>query len=492
MPTIELAYPAAFKEGKPRIHAPAVYGASPRKPFLFTIPTTGERPLHFQVSPILPDGLVLDADRGLITGTAREPGQYDLVITATNSLGSDIRPIRLDIAADHACRTPLLGWTSWNAFGWYVTQDLVLQAAELLVSTGLSSYGYQYVNVDSSWQGAYGGEYDAIQPNAKFPDMAAMYAAIHALGLKGGIYSTPMSQAWGRPEGYPELPGCTRGEPDPRYPTAAFPIGLERCEANNVRQWCQWGVDYLKYDWRPTDKENADLMKQELLKADRDIAFCVTVRADPAQIDYWQQNCCSYRHNTDSVDRWSTVRQICFEADEWSRHCVQGHYFDLDMLETGRIIDFVTRGYKNCQLTEDEQLLAFSIRALFPSPIQLSCDLSKITTFELALYCNEEILAINQDALGRGAVCAVETRTRQDDFSLAEHTKIYRRPLADGSTAVGFFNIGETTAVMKLPLPQTVTARDLWAKRELGQFEQELVLELKPHTVRMLKLSERS
>jgi alpha-galactosidase len=115
----------------------------------------------------------------------------------------------------------------------------VLQTAELMVSTGLFSYGYQYVNIDSSWQGEYGGKFNAILPNDKFPDMAQLYSRIHELGLKRGIYSTPMVKAWGLKNSADGLPGCTLGEPDPKYPDARFSIGLERREENNVKQWCE-------------------------------------------------------------------------------------------------------------------------------------------------------------------------------------------------------------------------------------------------------------
>jgi alpha-glucosidase (family GH31 glycosyl hydrolase) len=66
-----------------------------------------------------------------------------------------------------------------------------------MVESGIAEYGYSYVNLDSGWQHEYGGEFDAIMPNFKFPDMKEMTDRIHALGFKCGIYSTPMLNAWG-------------------------------------------------------------------------------------------------------------------------------------------------------------------------------------------------------------------------------------------------------------------------------------------------------
>ena len=492
MPKIELAKPTPFDEGLPRINAPGIYGSSPKKPFLYRIPATGERPLSFSIKPSLPKGLVLDEGSGMITGVPEAPGRYELLITAVNRHGGDSKKISLHITDEGSCLTPLMGWTSWNAFAWEVDQEKIIETAELMVSLGLSSYGYQYVNIDSSWQGEYGGRFGAIMPNHKFSDMAGVFRKIHSLGLKGGIYSTPMIKAWGLgklSDKIKALPGCTLGEKDMDHPSSYYPIGIERREENNVRQWCEWGVDYLKYDWSPTDKENAEAMKKHLLKADRDIPFCVTVQALFEHIDYWKKNCCSYRNNPDSADNWDTLKKICFGADKWSEHTLQGHYFDLDMLETGYIMDLKTGIHRSSLLTEDEQLTAFSARALFPSPIQLSCDLTKFTDFDKAMCCNEEVIAVNQDTSGCGAVCISETIKHDEAYNLTEHTKIYKRKLEDGSSAVGFFNIGEKPARMSIPLQDPVNVRDLWAKRSLGVHKNELSLQLEPHTVRLLKLS---
>ena len=119
-----------------------------------------------------------------------------------------MRPIRifalLIVAATTAgatssarVQTPPMGWTSWNAFTTDVDQELVEATAKALVEKGLAAPGNTYVNVDSCWQGSRSAKGTlALQPNGKFPDMAGMVRRIHALGLKAGIYSTPMVIAW--------------------------------------------------------------------------------------------------------------------------------------------------------------------------------------------------------------------------------------------------------------------------------------------------------
>lgn len=473
----ELAPAQSFDEGSPKLHHPSVYGASANKPFLYRIPATGKPPINFECHPALPDGLTLNADTGIITGSLSESGNYNVKIKATNALGSDEKALSIRISDDGICQTPLLGWTSWNAFKNNITQDSIKASADMLMKTGLAMYGYQYIDIDSGWQGEYGGRYDAIQPNDKFPDMKDLSDYVHSLGLKLGIYSTPMLKAWGGGE----YPGCTRGKIDENYKGTDFGIGCDHCEKNNVDQWVDWGIDYLKYDWAPCDVKNASIMKDCLIQSKRDFAYCITVSAGIENAEYWKKNCSSWRDNSDTADNWNSIKSR-FYFDKWSVHCNTGHYFDLDMLETG-VID-----HQKCRLTEDEQLVSFSIRALFPSPIQLSCDLSELTDFDLAMLCNEEILAVNQDSLGSGAVCVSEFNSHNMERQETGNTKIYARPLEDGTFAAGFFNIGETNEEMSLAISEDASVRDLWARKDLDNINRKLTLTLAPHTVRMVKI----
>lgn len=470
----KIAQPKPFHQGKPQIHAPAIYGAGPGRPVLYRIPATGQRPMTFTAD--LPEGLTIN-NEGIITGTAAE-GEYPVTITAENPLGKDCCRILFKIAPRAICQTPLLGWTSWNAYATKVSQALILKTAKLLRSTGLAEYGYQYINIDSEWQGAYGGEFDAVQPNEKFPDMKALCDEIHSLGLKCGIYSSPMVRCFGYTN---PLPGCTRGELDSEFLGAVRGIAKEHCEENNVRQWCAWGFDYLKYDWRPTDRKNAARMREALDKADRDFALAYTINAIYEHRDFWMNNASSWRDNKDAGDDWNQLKELCFGCDKWLGTSSPGHFFDLDMLEGGYMGLFE----RFSQLTQDEQLLGYTARVIFPSPIQISCDLEKLTDFDIAMLCNEEVIAVNQDALCKNAICAEEYKTFRKDYIIQTHIKRYEKELADGKTAIAVFNLGNTTETVTLTADN---ARDLWAKENLTGESGKLTLTLAPHTVRLLKV----
>lgn len=139
-------------EGKPMINAPAVYGAASKKPFLWRVPVTGERPMNFTASS-LPNGLTIDENSGIISGKVESDGEYEISVTAKNSCGTAEKKIKLMIGKNMVCRTPLLGWTSWNAFMHNVSHEKITEVARILVETGLADHGFQYVNIDSGWQG---------------------------------------------------------------------------------------------------------------------------------------------------------------------------------------------------------------------------------------------------------------------------------------------------------------------------------------------------
>ena len=464
---------AAPFSGAPKINIASVFGASPCKPFLLRIPVTGARPITYGAVD-LPEGLTLTDN--IITGSVATAGNYKIKLTAENALGKAEKNLTLEIAPENVLVTPLLGFTTWNAFGADVTQADVENTAEKLVALGITEYGYRYLNLDSGWQYQYGGEFDAVMPNKKFPDMKKMTDKLHSLGMKAGIYSTPMLTAWGCPKEFDSIPGCTTGEPDYRYTLINGGIGVERKERNNALQWSAWGFDYLKYDWRPTDTINADLMRQELVQMDRDFGFCVTIRAIKEFYKYWSKYCNSYRSCPDTHREWPNLLKIYRSYFDFMEYVNKGHYVDLDLLDLGTCRCESVRG----TFTEDEQIVAFSVRAFLNSPIQISSTLENADDFERSLYCNEEILAINQDAAFKTALPIYKEETGDGILH------VFEKELEDGNFAYAYFNLGETRQKVITRFAEVTSMRDVWAKEDLAE-DQYLCLDMMPHTVRILK-----
>lgn len=460
-------------EGKPQINLPSIIGASSKKPILIRIATTGQRPIEYEAID-LPKGVYLEDN--ILQGMVENSGEYQITFIAKNALGRNEKKIILEIKDQNVLVTPLLGFTTWNAFESAVTQDDVENIASRLVELGITEYGYSYVNTDSGWQGEYGGKYDAIMPNKKFPDMRRMTDKIHSYGLKCGIYSTPMLNAWGCPAELESIPGCTQGEADYRFAVTNGGIGVIHKEKNNAMQWNEWGFDYLKYDWAPTDPVNADLMRTELVKLDRDFGFCVTVRAIKEYSNYWSKYCNSYRSNPDTLSNWDNLVEIYETYFDFAEYVCKGHYFDLDMLDFGMCR---LHTMWNC-LTDDEKILEYSMRAFLNSPIQISSTLENITDFELSVYCNDEILAINQDCAFNTPV--IISRVKEND----RYFDIFEKRLENGAFVYAFFNLGETCERVFVCLDKNSKARDLWAKEDL-KHQGSLPLEIPPHTAKIIK-----
>lgn len=460
-------------EGAPRINMPSVYGGCTGKEMLCRIPVTGKRPIKLQVEG-LAEGLYFE--NGIIKGTVAEDCEFPVKILAENELGSISATVLFKIHEDFMLQTPLMGFTSWNAFKQKVTQKDMEETAEHILGTGIAEYGYGYINIDSGWQKEYGGEFDAIMPNEKFPNMKVFCDKMHEKGFKCGIYSTPMLTAWGCPEEFESIPGCTRGEPDILFTCVMGGIGKEHFEENNVKQWEAWGFDYLKYDWRPSEPVNADLMKKALLKAKREIAFCVTIDAREEYGKYWQKNCTSWRCNRDSIDKWHVVKQYLNGVKKWKEFVLPGHYYDMDMLEIGAMAwnAGVTR------LTENEEIFAYSLRAFFLSPIQLSCRIDMLSEFEKDLICNEEIIKINQDSLSDYP----ELMYISDD----KKVEIYRRTLENGDTAIAVFNMADEGRYHTFDFGEFSNVRNLWTKTDMG-ISKEFICAVEPHCAVILRVS---
>jgi len=463
-------------EGAPKINLADVFGASPKKPIILKIPATGKRPITYSAVN-LPEGLTL-AD-GIITGQVEFEGNYEIELCAENILGKMVKKLTLEIKENTVLLTPLMGFSSWNAFGENVSQEKMLGISKKMIELGICEYGYSYINIDSGWQKEYGGEFDAIMPNEKFPDMKKMCDEIHSLGLKCGIYSTPMLTAWGCPKELPSIPGCTVGEPDHRFSLQNGGIGTVRKEKNNALQWARWGFDYLKYDWRPTDPYNAELMRTELIKTDRDFGFCVTVMALPEYHDYWERYCNSFRCSADSHGNWEILLKIYKAYENFIAFINKGHFYDMDMLDVGTCE--LCGQHSTFDLTEDEMLISYTMRAFFNSPLQISSTLENVSDFELSMYCNEEIIAINQDSSFSSAkpVMVIEK-----DRKIVH---VYKKLLSDGNYALAVFNLGEEAALTEIFLEEDCMVRDVWLKEDMG-IKKILAVKTQPHTVRVFKI----
>jgi alpha-galactosidase len=426
----------------PEIHGPKVFGVHPGSPFLYAIPATGDRPMTFSADK-LPPTLQLDADTGQITGTIPQAGDYLVTFHAHNSRGDASRPFHI-IAGDKIGLTPAMGWNSWNTMGGGVNQAKVLATAQAMASSGLSQHGWTYVNIDDTWQGKRGGDFNGIQPDLKrFPDIKSLVDSIHQLGLKAGIYSTPWVTSYaGHNGGSAENSDGTwhyNGSHGPyRKKILPYAIGPYSFATEDAKQWAAWGIDYLKYDWGPVELPETKDMADALRASGRDIIFSLSNNTSGnifSEIGDLSKIANSWRTTTDIADNWHSVASNGFSADKWAPFAGPGHFNDPDMLVLGQI------GGHKTHLTPDEQYSHMSMWCLTAAPLLLSCNLDKLDPFTLGLLTNDEVIDVDQDSLGKQA-----TLVAKDGL-----TTIYAKPLDDGSWAVGFFNHAPQAAIFHGP-----------------------------------------
>ena len=478
----------------PRINSPKVFGARPGNPFLYTIAATGVRPMTFAAAE-LPAGLSLDAATGMIQGRVAERGTYRAKLTATNAAGSATQTLTIQIGEAIAL-TPPMGWNGWNSWEQHIDQEKVVASAEAMVATGLTNHGWSYINLDDAWQGVRGGPLMALQPNEKFPRFAEMVARIHALGLKAGLYSTPYIQSYAGYVGGSSLSprgGETREGMQKRAEFRG--IGPHRFEENDARQMAEWGIDFLKYDWR-IDLESAERMSAALRQSGRDIAFSLSNNAPIEKAADWARVAQLYRTGPDIKDSWTSLFLTTFFLEPWAATTGPGHWADPDMMILGNVRIGPTM--HPTRLTPDEQYSHVSMFSLLSAPMLIGCPLEQLDAFTLALLNNDEVIAINQDPLGRPARLVADSAGVQ----------VWLKQLQDGSHAVGLFHtadFGKTPAsyfrwddeqpktftlrFADLGLTGARVARDVWRQKDLGPAATELTTSIRHHGVVLLRLA---
>ena len=470
----------------PKINGPKIFGVRPGHPVIFRIPATGARPIMFSAKG-LPPGVKLDGNTGQLTGVINKKGEYNIIIQAKNSAGISARPFKI-VVGETIALTPPMGWNSWNVYASKVTQALVLANAKAMAASGLIDHGWSYMNIDDVWQGKRGGEFFAILPDsATFPDMQALANEVHGLGLKIGIYSTPWVESYGHhiggsaqnAQGLFERTKENIPRNKKQFP---FAIGQYIFWDKDVKQWAKWGFDYLKYDWNPIELPETKTMNDMLRASGRDIVFSLSNSTPFASIADLSKVANAWRTGGDIRDNWKSLKSRLLTQDKWAPYASPGHWNDPDMMIVGWV--GWAKGPYPTHLTPDEQYAHMSAWCLQSVPLLLGNDLTKLDDFTLNLLTNDEVLAVNQDPLGKQATVV----------SQMDSCGVLAKDLEDGSKAAGLFNVTDsitrkiTVTWDELGIKGKYIVRDLWRQKDLGIFDREYSVFVKPHGVVMISL----
>jgi alpha-galactosidase len=377
--------------------------------------------------------------------------------------GEGALPARLPLPALHdvpdngLARTPPMGWNSWNKLAGRVDDAAVRAMADAMVSSGMKAVGYEYVNIDDTWQGSRDTQGNII-PNKKFPDMKALADYVHSKGLKIGIYSSPGPN------------------------TCAGYEGSYGHEEQDAKTYADWGIDYLKYDWCGARTIYADedmqavyqKMGDALLKSGRPILYSL---CQYGRADVWKWGAKvggnAWRTTGDIRDSWDSMTKIGFAQDELFSFARPGHWNDPDMLEIG-----------NGGMTDEEYRVHTSLWAILAAPLLAGNDLRNMSSEIAAMLTNREVIAVDQDKEGKQGRRISKTGDQE----------IWARLLAGNEQAVALFNRGDQPAKMTIRWSdlglQSAPSRasDLWANTDWKPDGPEYTTTVAAHGVLLLRL----
>jgi alpha-galactosidase len=358
--------------------------------------------------------------------------------------------------------TPPMGWMSWNTFGDNIQEKDIREIADAMVDSGMLAAGYQYVFIDDGWQGGRDNRNNILPDAKKFPSgIKALADYVHKKGLKLGIYSDAAQLTCA---GY----------------TASY--GFENQDA---KTFAFWGIDYLKYDYcgAPEDSITAKIryktMSEALRKSGREIAFGV---CEWGVRQPWKWAAAAggqlWRTTGDVRDKWKNLNttlhpnsagygilDIIDDNAALNPYAGPGRWNDMDMLVVGlygKKGPSGDLGGVGCNDVEYQSQM--SMWCMMASPLAASNDVRKMNEATKRILLNKEVIALNQDVLGKQCERKIKNET----------WNVFVKHLANGDYALAILNRSAeaqnfSLAFDEVGLPDKYEIRDLWAHQTIGK-----------------------
>ncbi|PID62607.1 MAG: alpha-galactosidase [Ignavibacteriae bacterium] len=369
---------------------------------------------------------------------------------------------------EELAKTPPMGWNSWNYFACDgINEKVIMEIADAMVSSGMKDAGYQYIVIDDCWQIHRDSTGVIIIDSVKFPNgMKYLADYIHSKGLKFGIYSDAgVKTCCGRP-------------------------GSKGFEKNDAQTYAAWGVDYLKYDWCYAEGqdpiESYKLMRDELFKAGRPIVFSICEWGKNKPWEWAGEIGHLWRTTLDIADRW--------DGDVWKnqfgwtellemqngleKYAGPGRWNDPDMLEVG-----------NNNLTINESRAHFTMWCMLAAPLIAGNDLRKMTQATKNILTNKNLIAIDQDSLGKQGFKIYD----EGNF------EIWQKFLVGGDITICFLNLDNKDKIFNVnwnkinikKFDGSYKIKDLWRNSEAGNTNNELAIHVPARDVVIFRLNKK-
>lgn len=383
--------------------------------------------------------------------------------------------------------TPPMGWMTWNYFAENIHEKDIREMADAMVNSGMSKAGYQYIFIDDGWQGGRDNRNNMIPDPAKFPSgIKALADYVHSKGLKLGIYSdaAPLTCA-----GY----------------TASLYF-----EEQDAKTFAAWGIDYLKYDYcgAPADSNTAKAryikMADALQKSGRQISFGICewgirhpwLWAAQAGGQLW-------RTTGDVRDKWKNIHttktpqqsgygilDIVDDNAPLHRFASPGHWNDMDMLVVGLYGKKGPSGdLGGVGCNDIEYQSQMSLWCMMASPLAATNNVRSMNAETKRILLNEEVIAINQDILGRQAERKIHT----------DSVDVFVKPLANGDYALSILNRSDVTQSFNIDfrdagLNSKYEIKDLWQHKIIGNGVNPIAIgwkgDVKSHETKLFRLKQ--
>ena len=376
--------------------------------------------------------------------------------------------------ATFAENPPLMGWSSWNTYGFQINDSLIKVQADAMVKLGFLDKGYNHINIDDGFFGGRDEDGNLLIHPTRFPNgLRPLVDYIHSKGLKAGIYSdagaNTCASYWGNPKD-----------------TIGIGVGLYQHDKQDLKLYFNdLDFDFIKVDYCGADaKNNADGLDLGVEQRYKEIA--AAIKATGCADATW--NICrwafpgtwaceiadSWRTTEDIYLGWESVKSIINQSLYLSAYTSYGHYNDMDMLEVGR------------GLTEEEDKTHFGMWCIMSSPLLIGCDLNDIKGNALSLMQNEELIALNQNTLGQQAYvvqkvsdCYVLTKDMDEANGKKRAIAVYNPTNSQKSITVEFSWVD---------LSGNIKVRDLFERKDIGIYSGTMEVSVPAHGTRIYAL----
>ncbi|HEX4059719.1 MAG TPA: carbohydrate-binding protein [Streptosporangiaceae bacterium] len=410
--------------------------------------------------------------------------------------------------------SPAMGWSSWSFIRRDPTAAGIEAQAKAMAGSGLSSAGYDYVNIDDFWYDCPGSQGPDVDGNGRwitnateFPPgpggengIQAVASYVHSLGLKFGLYVTPGLSEQAVSQNTPVLgTSYTAGEiatttSENNYNCGGM-VGLNYSSPGAqdfIDSWADefasWGVDYVKLDGvGDSDIGDVEAWSSALQQSGRPIHLELSNNLDIANASTWAQYTNGWRTGGDiecycgsggssyPLTDWSNVQSRFAQVAQWQPYGGPGAFNDYDSIEVGN-------GPANDGLTDAEAQSQLSLWAMAASPLILGVDLTNLNSTELGYLKNAAVIGVDQDGIDAGRIVS---NVNQQVFAKTEQ---------NGDVILGLFNYsgsGSQTVTVSLAaagIRGSATATNLWTGASAGTLSGTYSVTLGAGGAQLLKL----